>query len=181
MFILASKSPRRAELLKMLIADFVIIVPDIDENLLVSIPSDSAKIISKFKAYKIFANYPEATVLSCDTIVVKDGELMGKPKDAADAARMLRKLSGKKHHVISGFTLLSPKVEVNKNIVTEVTFNELSEETISAYIKTGSPFDKAGAYGIQDADFNLVKEIKGSYYNVMGLPVEALRDLFKKL
>lgn len=179
MFILASKSPRRKELTKMLVRDFEIIVPNIDENIPVSIPSDTAKIISKFKAYKIFADYPSATILSCDTIVVIEGELMGKPKDAADAKRMLRKLSGKKHHVISGFTLLSPTLEVNKNVVTEVVFNDLSDALIDAYIKSGSPFDKAGAYGIQDKAFNLVKEINGSYYNVMGLPVEELRKFIK--
>ena len=179
MFILASKSPRRQELLKIIVPEFKIVVPDIDENILVSIPSDTAKIISKFKAYKIFAEYPEATILACDTIVVIEGELLGKPKDALDAKRMLRKLSGKKHHVISGFTLVSPHLEINKNIVTEVYFNDLSDELIDEYIKTGSPFDKAGAYGIQDETFNLVKSIKGSYYNVMGLPVEALRKVIK--
>ena len=179
MFILASKSPRRAELTKMLVDDFSIIVPDIDENIPVSIPSDTAKIISKFKAYKIFAEYPEATVLACDTIVVIDEELMGKPRDAIDAKRMLQKLSGRKHHVISGFTLLSPEVEINKNVVTEVFFNELSETLIEEYIKSGSPFDKAGAYGIQDTAFNLVEKISGSYYNVMGLPVEELRKFIK--
>ena len=120
MFILASKSPRRAELTTMLVKDFSIIVPDIDENILVSIPSDTAKIISKYKAYKIFADHPTDTVLACDTIVVIEGELLGKPKDEKDAYRMLRKLSGKKHHVISGFTLLSPRMEINKNVVTEV-------------------------------------------------------------
>lgn len=179
MFILASKSPRRAELTKKLVDDFIIIVPDIDENIPVSIPSDTAKIISKYKAYKIFADYPTATVLACDTIVVIDGELMGKPKDATDAKRMLRKLSGKKHHVISGFTLLSPEQEINKNVVTEVYFNDLSDELIDAYIKSGSPFDKAGAYGIQDETFNLVRKINGSYFNVMGLPVEELAKFIK--
>ncbi len=180
MFILASRSPRRQQLLKLLIDNFDIIIPDINENIPVSIPSDTAKTISKFKAYKIFATHPEATVLACDTIVVIDGELLGKPKDAADARRMLRKLSGKKHHVISGFTFLSPTLEVNKNVVTEVFFNDLSDETIEEYIKSGSPFDKAGAYGIQDEDFKLVKSIKGSYYNVMGLPVEELSKIIKK-
>ena len=179
MFILASNHPRRQELLKLIIKDFTIIVPNIDENIPISIPSDTAKIISKFKAYHILAQYPNATVLSCDTIVIIDGELLGKPKDAADARRMLSKLSGRKHHVISGFTLVGPGFEVNKNIVTEVFFNNLPPELIEAYIKSGSPFDKAGAYGIQDEEFNLVREIKGSYYNVMGLPVEELRKYIK--
>lgn len=179
MFILASKSPRRQELLKKLVPSFEIIVPDIDENIVVSIPSDTAKIISKFKAYKVFSSHPEATILACDTIVVIDGLLLGKPKDAADAFKMLRKLSGRKHHVISGFTLLSPSIEVNKNVVSEVTFNELSDEQINEYIKSGSPFDKAGAYGIQDESFNLIKSLKGSYFNVMGLPVEELSRYIK--
>lgn len=179
MFILASKSPRRAELTKMLVADFDIIVPNINEDIPVSIPSDTAKIISKFKAYKIFAEHPGTTVLACDTIVVIEGELLGKPKNSDDAYRMLRKLSGKKHHVISGFTLLSAEMEINKNVVTEVYFNDLSDELIAKYIATGSPFDKAGAYGIQDKEFALVAKIKGSYYNVMGLPVEELRKFIK--
>ncbi|HZJ89901.1 MAG TPA: Maf family protein [Bacilli bacterium] len=174
MFILASKSPRRHELLKKLVPEFTIIVPDIDEEISTSIPSDTAKITSKFKAYAIFQNYPDATVLACDTIVVVDGELLGKPKDAADAKKMLRQLSGKKHHVISGYTLIGPRREVNRNVVTEVYFNELTDAVIDAYIKSGSPFDKAGAYGIQDEEFNLVKKINGSYFNVMGLPVEDL-------
>lgn len=175
MFILASKSPRRHELLKKLVADFKIIVPVIDEDINVSIPSDTAKIISKLKAYEIFQNNTEATVLACDTIVVIDDLLLGKPKDADDARAMLRLLSGRKHHVISGYTLISKTREVNRNVVTEVYFNELSEAQIDAYIKSGSPFDKAGAYGIQDEHFNLVKTINGSYYNVMGLPVEDLK------
>lgn len=175
MFILASKSPRRHELLKMIVPEFTIIVPNIDEDISISIPSDTAKIISKLKAYAIFQNHPGSTVLACDTIVVINGELLGKPRDAEDAKSMLRKLSGKKHHVISGYTLISPKREVNRNVVTEVYFNHLTEEVIEAYIKSGSPFDKAGAYGIQDEQFNLVNKINGSYYNVMGLPVEDLQ------
>ncbi len=175
MFILASKSPRRHELLQQLVDKFEIIVPVIDEDINVSIPSDTAKIISKLKAYEIYQNYPHATVLACDTIVVIDDLLLGKPKDSADARRMLKLLSGRKHHVISGYTLINSKREVNRNVVTEVFFNELSDESIDAYIKSGSPFDKAGAYGIQDEQFNLVKKINGSYYNVMGLPVEDLK------
>lgn len=179
MFILASKSPRRQELLKKIVPSFDIIVPNIDENILISIPSDTAKIISKLKAYKIFQAYPEATVLACDTIVVIDDLLLGKPKDKEDAKRMLRLLSGRKHHVISGFTLVSPTFEINRNVVTEVYFNELSDAQIDAYIESGSPFDKAGAYGIQDESYKLVRSINGSYYNVMGLPVEDLQKFIK--
>lgn len=180
MFILASKSPRRQELLKLIIDNFEVIVPDIDEHIPVSAASDTAKIISKFKAYRILSDHPDATVLACDTIVVVDDELLGKPKDADEARRMLKKLSGRKHHVISGFTLISQDFEINKNVVTEVYFNELSPALIERYIKSGSPFDKAGAYGIQDEEFNLVRKINGSYFNVMGLPVEELRKFIKK-
>jgi len=177
--ILASQSPRRQELLHMITSDFIIIPANIDERVVVKVPSDLAKEISKMKAYEIFKDHPLDTVLAVDTIVIIDKIVLGKPTSKADARRMLELLSGRKHHVISGFTLLSAKREINANVMTEVYFNELSDETIEKYIETGSPFDKAGGYGIQDEEFKLVNHIEGSYYNVMGLPIEELRKYIK--
>jgi len=179
MFILASQSPRRKQLLKLIQDDFIIEVADIDEAAIHASNSELAKEISKLKAYAVFKNHPDATVLAVDTIVIIDNEILGKPKDRNDAFKMLRKLSGRQHHVISGFTLINKNSEINRSVVTEVYFNKLSDEDINRYIDSGSPFDKAGAYGIQDEDFNLISHIEGSYYNVMGLPVEALKKHIK--
>lgn len=179
MLILASQSPRRKELLRLIITDFVVIPANIDEDVVVKVPSDLAKEISKMKAYEIFKNHTSETVLAVDTIVVIDGKVLGKPGSKTEARRMLEALSGRKHHVISGYTLLSAEREINANTVTEVYFNKLSDETIEKYIETGSPFDKAGGYGIQDEEFELVHHINGSYYNVMGLPVEDLKKYIK--
>ncbi len=179
MLILASQSPRRKELLRLITTDFTVIPANIDEDVVVQIPSDLAKEISKMKAYEIFKNHPHDTVLAVDTIVIIDGEVLGKPVSKNEARRMLEKLSGKKHRVISGFTLLSPTREINANVMTEVYFNTLSDETIEKYIESGSPFDKAGGYGIQDESFDLVHHIVGSYHNVMGLPVEELKKYIK--
>lgn len=174
MFILASKSPRRQELIKKLVSDFDIIVPNIDESSVKTTIECTPLEISKLKAYKIYSNHPDDEVLACDTVVVINNTILGKPKDKEDAKRMLKILSGKKHIVLSGYTYISKNKEVNRTVKSFVYFNELSDELIDAYIKTGSPMDKAGSYGIQDKDkgFNLIKKIEGSYDNVMGLPTE---------
>lgn len=179
MLILASQSPRRKELLRLITADFTVIPANIDEDVVVKVPSDLAKEISKLKAYEVFKNHPNETVLAVDTIVIIDNKVLGKPGSKAEARRMLETLSGRKHHVISGVTLLSRQKEININVMTEVYFNRLSDETIEKYIDSGSPFDKAGGYGIQDKEFDLVSHIVGSYYNVMGLPVEELKKYIK--
>lgn len=179
MLILASQSPRRKELLRLITPDFDVISANIDEEVVVQVPSDLAKELSKLKAYEIFKTHPNDTILACDTIVIIDDKVLNKPKDKAEARKMLEMLSGRRHHVISGFTILSKDREINRNVMTEVYFNKLSEETIERYIASGSPFDKAGGYGIQDEAFGLVDHIVGSYYNVMGLPVEELKKYLK--
>src|SRR5690554_1025119 len=138
MFILASQSPRRKQLLKLIQDDFIIEVADIDEAAIHASNSELAKEISKLKAYAVFKNHPDATVLAVDTIVIIDNEILGKPKDRNDAFKMLRKLSGRQHHVISGFTLINKNSEINRSIVTEVYFNKLSDEDINRYIDSGS-------------------------------------------
>ena len=101
--------------------------------------------------------------------------MLGKPSNEEDAKRMLKLLSNRTHDVVTGFTIISKNKVISKSVLTHVTFNYLSDNLIDDYVKTGSPLDKAGAYGIQDKEFSLVKEISGSYYNVMGLPIEELK------
>ena len=171
MFILASGSPRRKQLLRKLVDDFVIIVPEVDESLLHIDPKDLPAEESKAKAYAIAASHPDDEVLACDTIVVLHGRALGKPIDEEDAKRMLREQSGQKQVVLSGYTYIGKRREITRTVATEVYFNDLSDELIADYVKTKKPLDKAGAYGIQDG-YPLVKEIVGSFDNVMGLPTE---------
>lgn len=176
MFILASSSPRRQALLSLLIKEFKIVVPNIDERLLnpVTSPKDLALEESRLKAYKVFSSYPHDEVLACDTIVLLGENLLEKPVDEEDAVRMLLLEQGKRQTVISAYTYLSPTQEITRSVVSHVIFNSLSEKEIRDYVQKCQPLDKAGAYGIQD-DFPLIKKIEGSYYNVMGLPIEDLR------
>ena len=171
MFILASSSPRRKELLAKLIKDYTIIVPNVDERSLDLPPNELAAEESKLKAYAISALYPNDEVLACDTIVVLDDKILGKPADEEDAKRMLRAQSGKRQIVLSGYTYIGKGKEITRTVATEVYFKELSDELIIDYVKNKKPLDKAGAYGIQDG-YPLVDHIEGSYDNVMGLPTE---------
>ena len=175
MLILASESPRRKELIKRITSDFVVIPSNVDESLLHITPHDLPAELSKLKAYSVYSQYPNDSVLACDTVVILDGELMGKPKNKKEAFEMLSKLSGKRHVVISGYTFISKDKEITRSVATYVYFNKLSEELINRYIESGSPMDKAGAYGIQDQGFNLVNHIEGDFDNVIGLPVEDIR------
>ena len=175
MIILASASPRRRELIKMLTNDFVVIPSDVDESIIHTEPHALPAELSKIKAYSIFSRYPNDTVIACDTIVILDGKIMGKPHSKEEAKEMLKALSGRKHVVISGYTYINKEREITRTVRTYVYFNKLSEDTIDAYIKSGSPMDKAGAYGIQDDEYNLVSHIEGSFYNVVGFPVEDIK------
>ncbi len=173
MLILASSSPRRQELLKKLSKSFTIMVPEVDERLLDSSldPKDLPAEESRLKAYAIHARYPNDEVLACDTIVILEGEVLGKPKDEADAIAMLEKEQGKRQIVLSGYTYISKEKEVTRTVSSAVYFNRLSHEQILAYVKNYQPLGKAGAYGIQD-EAGLINHIEGSYDNVMGLPSE---------
>ena len=175
MLILASESPRRKELIKKITNDFTVIPSNVDESVLHIAPHDLPAELSKLKAYSIYSKYPNDAVLACDTVVILNGELMGKPKNKKEAFEMLSKLSGKKHVVISGYTFISKEKEITRTVRTYVYFNELSDNVINSYIESGSPMDKAGAYGIQDEEFNLVNHIEGDFDNVIGLPVEDIR------
>ncbi len=180
MFILASSSPRRQALLGRLVAKFSIIEPRIDEGAVRAPVSALPQEIARMKAYAVHKNHLGDTVLACDTIVYFKGRRLGKPRDKLEATDMLRLLAGTTHKVITGYTLVSPNFEITRTVVTRVTFAQISDEAIARYIAGGSPFDKAGGYGIQDDDFPYVEKIEGSYFNVMGLPLEDLQAVFAK-
>ncbi len=182
-YVLASASPRRRELLKDVVDNFEITVSDFDEDGVLERNSKLlVQALAQGKATSV-ALRPEnenKTVIGSDTIVVHKGEVLGKPKDEEDARRMLSLLSGKKHYVYTGVCFafaVGGKVQKMQvaTVKTAVYFNRLTAEQIQQYIQSGSPMDKAGAYGIQDG--GLVKKIKGSYSNVVGLPVEKVKKM----
>ena len=176
MIILASESPRRRELIKKITKEFTVIPANIDESVLHIPACDLPGELSKLKAYDVFAKYPNDKVLACDTVVIIDGQILGKPHSKEEASKMLHQLSGRKHVVISGYTIISKEKEVTRTVRTYVYFNKLSDELIDRYIASGSPMDKAGAYGIQDKEFDLVSHIEGSFDNVIGLPTEDIKQ-----
>lgn len=174
--ILASASPRRQELLNYVFDEFECIPADIDETIPENISAESsAEFLAEKKAEHIAAEHPDALVIGCDTVVVHNGEVYGKPSDEADAEKMLNALSGRKHSVITGVCLCLNGRKHSFSDVTAVEFYTLTPEEISAYISTGSPMDKAGAYGIQDKNFLPVRSIGGDYFNVVGLPIGRLK------
>lgn len=183
--ILASTSPRRKELLQSVGIDFEIIEPSADESLMAKeTPENYALRLSREKAISVSSNLDGNTlVIGADTIVVVDNEILGKPKNEEDARRMLNKISGRTHHVLTAFSITKPKDEVlHTHVVgTEVLVKTLEPDEIEGYIKTTEPMDKAGAYGIQGVGAFMVKEIKGSYTNVVGLPLVEVIEALKKL
>ncbi len=178
-FILASASPRRKEILLNAGFSFEIIPSQADENITEKLsPEETVKELAKRKAQDILNKYPHRVVFGCDTVVAIDDMILGKPENDEDAFRMLKMLSGKTHKVSTGVCVMSKEKEICFSDTTEVTFYELSDETIRSYIATGECSDKAGAYGIQGYGSVLVKEIKGDYFSVMGLPAaKAVRAL----
>lgn len=172
MLILASKSPRRIELLKLGGFSYEII-PAISEEKInpMLTPPETAVSLACQKAREVSQKYKNDTIIGADTIVVYDGEIMGKPVNKADAFRMLKKLSGNTHSVITGVCIIKGDKESSFYEETKVQFYSLSDEEISSYIETGEPMDKAGAYGIQEKGSLLVKKIDGDYFNVVGLPL----------
>lgn len=176
MYILASASPRRKELLKLAVDEFEIIPSGCDEAVPDNVPSEKIpEYLARLKACDIAEKYPDDTVIGADTMVFIGGKPLGKPKDMADAVRMLKLLSGNIHKVITGCAVCEKGACRSFSAVTEVTFYELSNAEISAYADTPEPYDKAGGYGIQSTGTLFVKEIKGDYFNVVGLPVAALK------
>lgn len=172
--ILASKSPRRRYLLEQAGLSFSVIPSDIDETAIpLSPPEIYVKVLSEAKAESIAKKHPEKWVIGADTIVLKDGVVLGKPGSIDEARSMLKKLSGEVHQVFTGYSILckSKNRIFSETVQTEVLFKNLTDEEIEWYIHTKEPFDKAGAYAIQGLGTFLVKRINGSYTNVVGLPV----------
>ena len=173
--ILASASPRRKELLSQIGVTFEIIKAEKEEHITSSIPTEVVKELSMQKAKEVAAKCDGSIIIGADTIVAMEGQILGKPKDRADAMRMLRLLQGKKHQVITGVTvLLGSTKTLSFAEVTDVSLYPMTDAQIERYIATGEPMDKAGAYGIQGRFAAYVRGIEGDYNNVVGLPIGRL-------
>lgn len=179
--ILASASPRRQEILRNAGFEFEVWPSSVPEDPLdAEAPEAMVLRLAQQKALQVAAAAPEGSVvLGADTVVVLDREILGKPADAADAARMLRQLSGRAHRVLTGVSIVEApsRVAASAHEVTEVRFRPLTEAEIQDYVASGEPFDKAGAYGIQGRASRFVTRIEGCYFNVVGLPVALVDTL----
>lgn len=177
--ILASSSPRRKELLANLHLTFEVFSCNVDESFdPVLSPEEIVMELSSRKAKAVSKQNPSSFIIGADTVVVLEGTVLGKPKDNTEAFSMLQSLSGKAHAVYTGVAIITPEKEIQFYVKTDVVFWELSDDEIEAYIHTGEPFDKAGAYGIQGFGSMFVKEIHGDYFAVVGLPVsKTIREL----
>ena len=179
--ILASASPRRRELMALYHVPFVIRAADIDETMNpLADPAGEVARVSRRKALAV-PREPEDVVVAADTIVVCGGKILGKPHSEAEAAAMLALLSGRAHQVMTGVTVLRGEKSETFTEVTELHFRELTEKEISAYVSTGEPMDKAGAYGIQGGGALFCTRLEGDYYNVMGLPVCRLGGVLRRM
>ncbi len=175
MLILASKSPRRKELLSFITPDFMIIPAVGEEKADKTLsPGKYTEELAVHKAEEVYSAYTDSVVIGADTIVSINGEILGKPYGKEDAARILKLLSEKVHSVFTGVCIISKNRKISFFEETKVHFYDLSDDEIERYIDTGEPFDKAGAYGIQNKGALIVKGIEGDFYNVMGLPVGRL-------
>ena len=174
-YILASQSPRRRELLNLMGIPFTTVNPNVEEVIDSELPLEKAiEKLALTKAQEVLTRHPEANIISADTIVVCENEVMGKPVDEEDALLMLKKLSGRKHEVITGVCLLCKDKTICFHSKTLVEFYPYDETFIKAYVHSKAPMDKAGAYGIQDKGALLIKGIEGDFYTVMGLPIAML-------
>lgn len=182
---LASKSPRRRELLADMGIDYELLATEVEESYdPLMPPAEVVQYLSRLKLSAVdFAQYPANTLfIACDTIVVMDGRIMGKPRDDEEALQMLRQLSGHTHTVLSGLTVATPNHSLTDYRSTEVTFAELTEDEIRYYEQQYCPLDKAGAYGVQEWIGCVgISSIQGSFYNVMGLPTRLLWEMLGKI
>ena len=179
--ILASKSPRRRELMELFHIPFVVRVADIDETMDPNQPPyHEVARVSRRKAEAVLRS-PGEVIVAADTIVVCGGQVLGKPRNEADALQMLTLLSGREHQVMTGLTVLWDEGAVTCTEVTDIHFRQLSEEEIRGYIRTGEPMDKAGAYGIQGGGALFAQSIHGDYFNVVGLPVCRLGQILRQI
>lgn len=182
--ILASKSPRRREILAMLGVPFEVITADTDESSDITDPAALVEELAlrKGRAVKVLLEArggwnDDTLIIASDTVVATGNDILGKPENAEDAARMLRLLSGRAHHVISGVALLQGEREITDHDKTAVHFADMTEEEILWYAKSGEPLDKAGAYAVQGLASLFIKGLSGDYFNVVGLPVYRLNQL----
>lgn len=179
--VLASNSPRRKELLEKAGFKFEIISSDYDETGFSDNPVLTAETFAVGKAQAVFSAVKEGVaVIGADTVVFEGGEILGKPKSQEEAEKMLKRLSGRTHSVVTGYAVITSDKIISGSVTTEVTFNNLSDELIGEYIKSGLYKGKAGSYGIQDP-FPLVKSYKGSLTNVIGLPIETIVPILEKI
>ena len=183
-FILASASPRRIELLNLMGLQFDVIPSDVDETFLNGEPAKEHVLrLSGEKTEKISALHPDAWVLGADTIVIINGEFLGKPRTADEAKEMLGKLSGQTHTVFTGFTLMkkSTGIAISEAVDSSVRFRNIPEDEMAWYIALEEPYDKAGGYAVQGMGAFFIREICGSYTNVMGLPLCEVVDVLKRV
>ncbi|MEC7641807.1 MAG: Maf family protein [Nitrospinota bacterium] len=180
--ILASQSPRRKELLRRICKDFEVQPSGVDEIMDSALtPEANALAIARGKALWVARRHKGNIVIGADTIVVLDGQVIGKPKGANDACRILKTLAGQRHQVITGVVVISPAEEIFTDTVTStVHIKPLSDEEIAGYVRTSEPLDKAGAYAIQGKGAFIVESHEGSYSNIVGLPLEALETLLRQ-
>jgi nucleoside triphosphate pyrophosphatase len=181
--LLGSQSPRRKELLQRMDLEFTVDSVDLDETLPPLIKPDRAAVyLAEEKAKALEKKYPGHIILTADTVVALDKEIFGKPANGSEARLMLEKLSGREHQVVTGICLTNEGIKSTAAESAYVTFNRLSERQINYYIEHYKPFDKAGGYGIQEwIGVTGISGIKGSYFNVMGLPVEKVYGLLQKM
>lgn len=179
--ILASASPRRRELFNLISEDFTAVSTDADETLPEDIlPEKAAEYLSSIKAKAAAEIYKNDLVIGCDTTVICNGSILGKPKDKSQCREFITMLSGKSHSVITGCTIICGADEVSFSTETEVTFRSLNHEEIEEYISSDEPYDKAGGYAVQGKGALLIEKINGDFFNVVGLPVSRLNLELKK-
>ncbi|NPB08291.1 MAG: septum formation protein Maf [Aquificae bacterium] len=179
--ILASSSPRRREIMKLLGLDFEVIPPKAEEKTESNNPVLLARKLAREKAYSVWRENRDALVIGADTVVFFNGRVIGKPSDEEEAFSILRMLSGNWHTVVTGVALFFPGGKVVFHDAARVKFRDLEEEEIRRYVKSGEPMDKAGAYGVQGFGATLVEKIRGNFYTVMGLPVARIYTVLRGL
>lgn len=183
MLVLASMSPRRREILNMAGYEFVVKPADVDESVPEGTPPDKAVVMTSAKKAAAVSGCfgKDDIILAADTVVALDGEIIGKPSSPENAFTILKRLSGRTHTVYTGYCIIKGDIHIGGAEATEVTFRELDDEEILAYVESGEPMDKAGAYGLQGKACSFAAKLNGDFFNVIGLPICTITGLLKKL
>ena len=181
MLILGSKSPRRKEILDMVGIEYKCIPTDANEDVAICEPTQYAIMTAKKKSLILKKQYKSDIILTCDTIVYINGEILGKPKSKEECFNMINKLSGNMHEVITGVVIAYPGGEKEFSVTTKVYVDKMTTEEINDYINTPEPYDKAGGYAIQGIFAKHISKIEGDFYNVMGLPLNEVYNSLKKI